>query len=233
MSFANLESFRDRLQVMLEAEEVFEEEIEDFLRDLRPLVRRSRFKKVAALTREGRLPPAIELLNVSPPGFPWVSSGMGTAFLVAAFFFFSSTSTETTEATASVEWPTTPGTILSARSIETVTASPSAGNRSATVTYHAEIKYQYEVEGRRQMGDRVSFGYLSSKDQAQAVVDRYPVGAEVKVFYNAISPEHSVLEPGRQETTSIGFLAGWLFTVMAGAWLLVPILIFAYGWFRP
>jgi hypothetical protein len=55
------------------------------------------------------------------------------------------------------------------------------------------------VDHVRYWGDRVAFSQgtlVNSKENAEKVVQKYPLGAEVKVFYNPSNPAYAVLEPG-------------------------------------
>lgn len=61
--------------------------------------------------------------------------------------------------------------------------------------YMPKIWYSYEVNRNRMISDRLSFndGYLTSKAMALAVIEKYPAGQAVKVFYDEKDPSFSVL----------------------------------------
>lgn len=54
------------------------------------------------------------------------------------------------------------------------------------------FRYDFTVEGRDYTGERVSFGSV----RGRRVVEEYPQGAEVTVYYDPANPGESVLEPG-------------------------------------
>jgi hypothetical protein len=63
--------------------------------------------------------------------------------------------------------------------------------------WHYEIWYEYSVDGNIYKSDRVSYGHTGSSDKSFALdyVSKYPVGKSVVVYYDAIDPNKSVLEP--------------------------------------
>ncbi len=95
----------------------------------------------------------------------------------------------------SVDWPSTQGTVVES-SVERQRSSGSKG-RSST-TYHAEILYEFTVEGTTFNGDRVAYGDFGSSNpsHARSIVNRYPQGKNVSVYYMLGSPEECLLEPG-------------------------------------
>lgn len=67
---------------------------------------------------------------------------------------------------------------------------------SRIITYLPRVTYTYTVEGSEFRGDQIGFGKFefSTAKNAEALVDKYPVGRKVKVFYNPLDPQESVLE---------------------------------------
>jgi hypothetical protein len=62
--------------------------------------------------------------------------------------------------------------------------------------HYARITYRYEVAGEAFTGTRVAFGLTQhNQGAAEAVLDRYPTGCRVTVWYDPEQPAHSVLEP--------------------------------------
>lgn len=59
--------------------------------------------------------------------------------------------------------------------------------------YVGTVTYEYEIEGRRLTGDRVSF---SDELIPMLVTQVYPVGAAATIYYDAKEPERAVLIPG-------------------------------------
>jgi len=93
------------------------------------------------------------------------------------------------EAKESEGWPTVEGEVGESR----VERKP-----GPKVSYEPYVLYRYTAAGRQYTGTRLRLHDISSpkQDAAQGVVDRYPVGARVKVHYNPKSPEEATLEPG-------------------------------------
>ncbi len=68
---------------------------------------------------------------------------------------------------------------------------------SEETTYTAQIMYSYTVSGQNFAGIRISDGPMSgTRRQTQPIVDRYPAGATVKVYYDPANPSEAVLEKG-------------------------------------
>lgn len=85
--------------------------------------------------------------------------------------------------------------------------------------YVAEVLYEYSVHGERYSSDLVSFGEFGSHNtkNAQRIVDEYPAGKSVVVYYDPDNPDVAVLRPG-------GILS-----VGAALVLLVGSLFFGFG----
>jgi hypothetical protein len=92
---------------------------------------------------------------------------------------------------ASQDWPTASGVIQNS-SVEAKSDSDSG------TTYHAEILYDYTVDGTKYSGNRVDFGEYGTGEptHARRIVNRYPPEKKVEVHYLPDDPELSVLEPG-------------------------------------
>lgn len=101
-------------------------------------------------------------------------------------------------ARASSDWPTVKGKIISSDVEQKRSTSGSGRKRKSSTTYHAEVYYEYAVNGVTQSSDRVSFGQYGSSNSGHAreIVNRYPAGSIVDVYYSEEKPEISVLEPG-------------------------------------
>jgi len=91
---------------------------------------------------------------------------------------------------AAQAWSSAMGTVLSS-SVE----SRRSGN--STSTYPVVI-YQYQVNGQVHQGQTIKAGeqFFSVRviGEAQATSARYPVGAQVMVYYNPANPKESALE---------------------------------------
>lgn len=120
-------------------------------------------------------------------------------------------------AKASANWPAAPGTVVSS------TVARVATNNQRNVSYSAEVRYEFTVDGRTWTGDRVRFGVegATSSEQAQReVARRFVPGAAVKVYYDPKDPASNVLLAGPGEQSFAGM---WL-TVALLVLSLVPVL---------
>ena len=59
------------------------------------------------------------------------------------------------------------------------------------------IKYKYEANGKNLTSDKINFGKKSfrSKEKAEEVIKKYPIGKEVVVYYEIDNPSFAILEP--------------------------------------
>jgi hypothetical protein len=110
-------------------------------------------------------------------------------------------------------WPTAEGVVDRAE------MKSHSGNKGG-VTYSADITYHYNVAGGYHTGTRLAFGAMSSSSSyAQGILDRYPVGAKVPVYYSPDDPELAVLETGIHGGVWIEFGVGTVF-ILAGTMFL-------------
>lgn len=91
----------------------------------------------------------------------------------------------------SLRWPVADGTIRNS-SVEYHSSSDGGG------TYQAEVFYQFTVDGESHSGNKVSFGDYGTSHpaHAQKIVNRYPQGLQVPVYYRGEEPNTCILEPG-------------------------------------
>ncbi|MDX8483421.1 DUF3592 domain-containing protein, partial [Mesorhizobium sp. VK24D] len=133
------------------------------------------------------------------PYFPANAFVPGVLFFTAAgllltLFLISDLSS----AVAAVRWPTTNGAVLSSG------AEPHRmiinGGRGPIV-WLPVIEYSYRVQGNNHYGSRLAFGATvsGSRDYAESIVARYPVGGAVTVHFDPQNPSLAALE------TRVGF----------------------------
>jgi hypothetical protein len=130
---------------------------------------------------------------------------------------------ELMRARASLEWPTTDGTITIAE-VERRSTTGEFGSLS----HHPNVQYRYEVDGREYRGTRVAYGDHGTSDpqDARTIVDRYPVSSAVRVFYMSGNPGTSLLEPGANGQAWIWFGVGAaLFLIGLVMAIVIPIAI--------
>jgi len=91
---------------------------------------------------------------------------------------------------AAQSWQSTMGTVLSS-SVQ----SRRSGNSTST---YPVVVYQYQVNGQMHQSQTIKAGeqFFNVRiiGEAQATSARYPVGAQVLVYYNPANPKESALE---------------------------------------
>jgi len=124
-------------------------------------------------------------------------------------------------ANASVGWPSTEGRIVES----SVGSSTSSGSSGSGISYHAEILYEFTVDGTTFQGNRVAYGDHGTSDisHARSIVNDYPVGKELTVHYMPENPEECVLEPGVQPQAWLFPAFGLIFLIAGSlAWMFMP-----------
>lgn len=146
-------------------------------------------------------------------------------FLLIAFAFLFVTVRSNRKVRASQRWSTTSGRILTSE----VTSHRSLdSNGTHTTIYDPAVQYEYAVNGQRLQSSSIRFGmaYGTSWPQpAQDVVDKYPQGTLVQVFYNPTNPTEAVLEhsaggSNRILTCAAAFILGMILLVGASMFLM-------------
>jgi len=108
---------------------------------------------------------------------------------------------ELQEARESEDWPVADGQVLSVK-VQSHTSHHrgSSGARAArtSTSYSVKVEYEFEVDGARFTGDRLTIGQanFNRRKEAQAKAAEYPVGQPVKVHYDPEDPSRSCLETG-------------------------------------
>lgn len=107
-------------------------------------------------------------------------------------------------ARVSKSWPIVPGVVVVSELYEY--------DSDDTTVYDADVRYQYTVNDFSYTGDKVMFGGVGSSNPTSAIeiVNRYPVGQAVEVYYDPADPGTAVLEKGVHESVwlPIGIGAG-------------------------
>ena len=119
-------------------------------------------------------------------------------FIVVGVIMACSGIRDISRAKSSAIWPAANGKIVSS----SVKAHHTGGynSRRTSITFYARILYAFSIDGKFFTGDCVSFGDNSSNEPSYAyrLVNRYPEGKEVRVYYMPGNPKVCVLEPGIQ-----------------------------------
>lgn len=118
---------------------------------------------------------------------------------------------------ASTFWPTVEGQILSS------SVKAEAGKKGGKV-FSAAVNYAYVVNGRSFTCDRVRFGSINTASAVfpNQVVERYPAGSSVTVYYSSSNPSSAVLEPGFQSASGIVLGIGIIFGSVGVAAIFLP-----------
>lgn len=94
-------------------------------------------------------------------------------------------------------WPEVTGRIISSQvTHDTRTQTDSTGRETKTKVYEPRIRYSYDIGDMTYTCERVAYRNTHSpiKAKVQDIIDRYPAGAEVTVWYNPKNPLDAVLE---------------------------------------
>ena len=88
-------------------------------------------------------------------------------------------------------WSQTHGTVITSRVV-----SRRMGNRQShtDLTHTPFVEYEYQVNDRKYCGSRIMIGGGQSEVELEGVLNRYPLGASVVVFYNPADPQQAVLQ---------------------------------------
>lgn len=126
----------------------------------------------------------------------------------------------------SKRWPTAPGHVTGSgivRQSSSSSRSTGSGPITNNYTYKAEIVYKYDVEGETYVNNQVRMSDISSSNQraAETTKARYPVGAEVTVYYDPNNTERSVLEPG-------GSGGAWLPILVGAGFVIISLIIMGF-----
>lgn len=130
---------------------------------------------------------------------------IGTAFTLAGGYLTFDCINQSRLGIQSVHWPHVEGTVLESyltRDNTKIKAGFFAAHhsRSHTPTYRANVVYRYQVDDRKYTGNRVSFGGAksSSGPKMRRLVENYPPGKIVQVYYRPGNPAMSTLEQGNR-----------------------------------
>ena len=127
---------------------------------------------------------------------------LGPAILVGGLIGWGAALLEYRTSLRSAAWPSVTG-VVRASEVETSIQRRSSGpNRTS---YLFSLRYEYTVDSQTYEGDRIRFGGYGdgTREFADAAVARFPVGAEVTVYYDPDDPGEAVLERGANTSAAI------------------------------
>ena len=114
------------------------------------------------------------------------------------------------EAYNSKSWNQTEGTITISE-VRPLASIPSSSMRNPVPVAH--IEYTFVVNEITYTADRRSFNDYGSdvRDQQQNIVDRYPVGKKVTVYFDPGNPQHAIIEHNIPFVFYLTFAGGLFF----------------------
>lgn len=145
--------------------------------------------------------------------FIWIGAGVFAGILLLA------TVVKLREVWRCRNWLTTSGRIVTSK----VESRPctGVGEKAGTMGNFPLVTFEYTVRGRLFQGSRISVGEQAADVGVESMLDKYPQGAEVDVYYNPDDPEESVLERDLPPDFAKA-IGGLLFFVVACA-IILPI----------
>lgn len=122
----------------------------------------------------------------------WTTPFLFYTFLGIVLLLFSTVVLQLPRALASPAWPSVQGVILTSEVREVGWSEDTSG-------WCPELSYEYPVAGRKYVSHNVELQDICISNLgsfARRVVERYPAGKRVEVYYDPRDPARAVLEPG-------------------------------------
>jgi hypothetical protein len=161
----------------------------------------------------------------------WTTPFLTLLFLGAIVLLLSTVIFELPKSIASLAWPTTEGVVLSS-DIHLMT-----GWSEDSEGWAPSVSYRYSVNGREYVSGNIEIqdvGNGNTDYLAYQVIQRYPVGERVKIYYNPGDPTIAVLEPGIPDNEPLWVLLITTATVTGAILLILGLLgMLGVGELRP
>ncbi|MDP2924523.1 MAG: DUF3592 domain-containing protein [Candidatus Omnitrophota bacterium] len=111
----------------------------------------------------------------------------------------------------SKSWPLTTGKIIASDVRKKV-----SGGRRRTVSYQPYVLYEYYVGGNQMQSEQLAFGdrLQTSEKKAQKIIESYPAGKNVPVYYNPQKHTQSVLVAGNVMGVYVTLAFGFVFIAL-------------------
>lgn len=95
-------------------------------------------------------------------------------------------------------WPSVMGTVIEARIVGRRSRAPAGAPGKGDEYFGVEVRYDYEVRGKKYIGTRLSFGDDDFPDYDSAIHALHGVaaGRAVQVYYDPLRPQRAVLRTG-------------------------------------
>lgn len=121
------------------------------------------------------------------------------------------------------DWRAVPGRIISSkkvvRKVKRMRDEDNPKDKGFEMRNFAEVRFEFESEGKKYRGERVSLGEDPGNYEVDERLARYPVGKEVTVYYDPARPASAVLERDAPRGLFIG-AAVFVVAGFALAWVL-------------
>lgn len=128
------------------------------------------------------------------------------------------------EGKASETWPSTTGVVIESK-LSSRRVTGGGKNAGSHTRYFPAVKYTYELDGTEFTGDRLRIGGQEGGEaEMRSILDQYPLGSEVAVFYSPDAPQQSVLRTGVFGGTYVALVFGIIMLVV-GALILLFVVI--------
>lgn len=144
-----------------------------------------------------------------------VMAGIGAALLVPAM--------RARRAIANTKWQNVRGTIVDSRVEETTYTRSVGANRRTRTSYKPVVAYEFLVDKIAYRGARIHLGaVVGSADaaSAQAQLERYPLGAQVDVYFDPEDPNAAVLE---RRASQLPLVIGALLALVGAGFAIVAL----------
>jgi len=146
----------------------------------------------------------------------WFAVSVKLVFIILALYLLRKPWYALRMVRKSATWPKVLGRIVSSEVIDTSDAEGSS--------YEIKLAYEYSVQGPIYRCDR--FGWMGNKtaglkSDANRILESYPVGRAVGVYYDPSDPAQAVLEPRRLKgaLTATAFPLMILAVVVLSTWV--------------
>lgn len=105
----------------------------------------------------------------------------------------------------------------------------SSGGYHYRTSYHPDITYQYTVNGQQYINNRFAQRptLINRESIIQRVLEKYPVGQKVTVYYNPANPQDAYLQKGMGGAATAIVLGALLLTALIA--VVVVWIVFVFG----
>jgi len=145
----------------------------------------------------------------------------GLIFIVGNFFLYREIVRTQNRENATLIWPTVPGEI-------TISKVNRRHDSEHGYVEYPHVSYTYEVNGKKHHSSNIMAGGELGGVKVESTLARYPLGANVTVYYDPQNPKDAVLEPGNK-TISKGL---WLMLALMNIFICGMSLYFTYSFLK-